>query len=103
MNNKSSMLSKMGDKIIKAFEIADSFKKRKELLEQDYSVKIDLLKGALLLEYKRCLDSNSSNGLFKLKREVVEKHVNFVKTVQFKKILTNDEKQIIDTLIQKYT
>ena len=103
MKTKSSTLSKMGDKIIKAFEIADSFKKRKELLEQDYSVKIELLKGALLLEYKRCLDAKSANGFFSLKREVVQKHVDFVKKVQFKKTLSEDERQIIDALIQKYT
>jgi hypothetical protein len=34
---------------------------------------------------------------------VVEKHIQFVKTVQNKKVLNEDEKQIIDTLISKYT
>ena len=38
-----------------------------------------------------------------MKREVVEKHIIFVKSIQNKKNLNENEKQIIDTLISKYT
>lgn len=103
MDFKRSALSKAGDKLLKAFELAESFKKRKESLQQDYDTKIYLLKEALSEEYKRCIENSKSTGLFAMKREVVEKHVQFVKSVQNKKYLNENEKQIIDTLISKYT
>ena len=103
METKRSTLTKMGDKLIKAFELADSFNKRKETLQQDYGTKIYLLKEALSEEYKRCIENSKSTGLFAMKREVVEKHIQFVKSVQNKKNLNENEKQIIDTLISKYT
>ena len=102
MDFKRSALTKAGDKILKALELAESFKKRKESLHQDYNTKIYLLKKALSEEYKRCVE-NSTNGLFAIKRDVVEKHIHFVRSVQNKKNLNESEKQIIDTLISKYT
>jgi ribosomal protein S18 len=103
MDFKRSALSKAGDKLLKAFELAESFKKRKEALEQDYGTKIYLLKEALSEEYKRCIENSKATGLFAMKREVVEKHIQFVRSVQNKKNLNENEKQIIDTLISKYT
>lgn len=103
MDFKRSALTKAGDKLLKAFELADSFNKRKETLQQEYGTKIYLLKEALSEEYKRCIENSKSTGLFAMKREVVEKHIQFVKTVQNKKNLNENEKQIIDTLISKYT
>jgi len=103
MDFKRSALTKAGDKLLKAFELADSFNKRKETLQQHYGTKIYLLKEALSEEYKRCIENSKSTGLFAMKREVVEKHIQFVKTVQNKKNLNENEKQIIDTLISKYT
>jgi hypothetical protein len=103
MDFKSSALARAGDKLLKALELADSFKKRKETLQQDYGTKIYLLKEALSEEYKRCIENSKSTGLFAMKREVVEKHIQFVKTVQNKKNLNENEKEIIDTLISKYT
>jgi len=103
MDFKRSALAKAGDKLIKALELAESFKKRKETLEQDYGTKIYLLKEALSEEYKRCLENSKSTGLFAMKREVVEKHIQFVKSVQNKKVFNENEKQIIGSLISKYT
>lgn len=103
MDFKRSALTKAGDKLIKALELAESFKKRKESLQHDYNTKIYLLKEALSEEYKRCIENSRSNGLFAMKRDVVEKHINFIRTVQHKKNLNENEKQIIDALISKYT
>ena len=103
MDLKRSALAKAGDKLLKAFELAESFKKRKENLEQDYNTKIYLLKEALSEEYKRCIENSKATGLFAMKREVVEKHVQFVRSIQNKKHLNENEKQIIDALISKYT
>jgi len=103
MDFKRSALAKAGDKLIKALELADSFKKRKENLNQDYNTKVYLLKEALSEEYKRCIENSKASGLFAMKRDVVEKHIQFVRSIQNKKILNENEKQIIDTLISKYT
>lgn len=103
MDLKRSALVKAGDKLLKALELADSFKKRKENLQQDYDTKIYLLKEALSEEYKRCIENSKTTGLFAMKREVVEKHISFVRSIQNKKHLNENEKQIIDTLISKYT
>lgn len=103
MDLKRSALAKAGDKLLKALELADSFKKRKENLQQDYDTKVYLLKEALSEEYKRCIENSKTTGLFAMKREVVEKHIQFVRSVQNKKHLNENEKQIIDTLISKYT
>lgn len=103
MDFKRSALAKAGDKLLKAFEVADSFKKRKETLSLDYNQKIGILKECLSVEYKRCIENSKATGLFAMKREVVEKHIIFVKSIQNKKNLNENEKQIIDTLISKYT
>ena len=103
METKRSTLTKMGDKLIKAFELAQSFKNRQKNKELSYDQKVLLLKEALSKEYKQCLEGSRISGLFAAKRQVVEKHIQFVKTVQNKKVLIESEKQIIDTLISKYT
>ena len=103
METKRSTLTKMGDKLIKAFELAESFKNRQKNKELSYDQKVLLLKEALSKEYKQCLEGSRISGLFAAKRQVVEKHIQFVKTVQNKKVLIESEKQIIDTLISKYT
>jgi tryptophanyl-tRNA synthetase len=109
MDFKRSALAKAGDKLIKALELADSFKKRKENLSQDYNccndynTKVYLLKQALSEEYKRCIENSRASGLFAMKRDVVEKHIQFVRSIQNKKTLNENEKKIIDTLISKYT
>jgi hypothetical protein len=38
-----------------------------------------------------------------MKRETVEKHIQFVRTIQNKRNLNENEKEIIDTLLSKYT
>jgi hypothetical protein len=93
----------MGDKLIKAFELAESFKNRQKNKELSYDQKLLVLKEALSKEYKQCIEGSRISGLFAAKRQVVEKHIQFVKTVQNKKVLIESEKQIIDTLISKYT
>jgi tryptophanyl-tRNA synthetase len=103
MNFKRNALTKMGDKLIKAFELADSFKNRQKNKELSYDQKILIVKDALSSEYKQCIEGGRISGLFAAKRQVVEKHIHFVKTIQNKKNLSEDEKQIIDTLISKYT
>lgn len=103
MKTKRSMLTKMGDKLIKTFELAESFKNRQNNKELSYDQKLLVLKEALSKEYKQCIEGSRISGLFAAKRQVVEKHIHFVKTVQNKKNLSEDEKQIIDTLISKYT
>ena len=103
METKRSTLTKMGDKLIKAFELAESFKNRQKNKDLSYDQKLLLLKEALSTEYKQCLEGSRISGLFAAKRQVVEKHIHFVKTVQNKKVLIESEKQIIDTLISKYT
>jgi tryptophanyl-tRNA synthetase len=103
MNSKRNALTKMGDKLIKAFELADSFKNRQKNKELSYDQKILMVKDALSSEYKQCIEGSRISGLFAAKRQVVEKHIHFVKTIQNKKNLSEDEKQIIDTLISKYT
>jgi hypothetical protein len=103
METKRSTLTKMGDKLIKAFELAESFKNRQKNKDLSYDQKLLVLKEALSKEYKQCIEGSRISGLFAAKRQVVEKHIHFVKTVQNKKILNEDEKQIIDTLISKYT
>ena len=103
METKRSTLTKMGDKLIKAFELAESFKNRQKNKDLSYDQKLLLLKEALSTEYKQCLEGSIISGLFAAKRQVVEKHIQFVKTVQNKKVLIESEKQIIDTLISKYT
>ena len=103
METKRSTLTKMGDKLIKAFELAESFKNRQKNKELSYDQKLLVLKEALSKEYKQCIEGSRISGLFAAKRQVVEKHIQFVKTVQNKKVLIESEKQIIDTLISKYT
>lgn len=103
METKRSTLTKMGDKLIKAFELAESFKNRQNNKELSYDQKVLLLKESLSKEYKQCLEGSRISGLFAAKRQVVEKHIQFIKTVQNKKVLIESEKQIIDTLISKYT
>jgi hypothetical protein len=103
METKRSTLTKMGDKLIKAFELAESFKNRQKNKDLSYDQKLLVLKEALSKEYKQCIEGSRISGLFAAKRQVVEKHIHFVKTVQNKKTLSEDEKQIIDTLISKYT
>jgi hypothetical protein len=103
METKRSTLTKMGDKLIKAFELAESFKNRQKNKALSYDQKLVVLKEALSKEYKQCIEGSRISGLFAAKRQVVEKHIHFVKTVQNKKVLNEDEKQIIDTLISKYT
>ena len=103
METKRSTLTKMGDKLIKAFELAESFKNRQNNKELSYDQKLLVLKEALSKEYKQCIEGSRISGLFAAKRQVVEKHIQFVKTVQNKKVLIESEKQIIDTLISKYT
>jgi hypothetical protein len=103
MNFKRNALTKMGDKLIKAFELADSFKNRQNNKALSYDQKILIVKDALSTEYKQCIEGSRISGLFAAKRHVVEKHIQFIKTVQNKKTLNEDEKQIIDTLISKYT
>ena len=103
MDFKRNALTKMGDKLIKTFELADSFKNRQKNKELSYDQKLLILKDALSKEYKQCIEGSRISGLFAAKRQVVEKHIHFVKTVQNKKNLSQDEKQIIDTLISKYT
>ena len=103
METKRSTLTKMGDKLIKAFELAESFKNRQKNKDLLYDQKLVVLKEALSKEYKQCIEGSKISGLFAAKRQVVEKHIHFVKTVQNKKNLSEDEKQIIDTLISKYT
>jgi len=103
MDFKRNALTKMGDKLIKTFELADSFKNRQKNKELSYDQKLLTLKDALSKEYKQCIEGSKISGLFAAKRQVVEKHIHFVKTVQNKKNLSEDEKQIIDTLISKYT
>jgi len=103
METKRSTLTKMGDKLIKAFELAESFKNRQKNKDLSYDQKLLVLKEALSKEYKQCIEGSRISGLFAAKRQVVEKHIHFVKTVQNKKVLNEDEKQIIDTLISKYT
>lgn len=103
METKRSTLTKMGDTLIKAFELAESFKNRQKNKDLSYDQKLLLLKEALSTEYKQCLEGSRISGLFAAKRQVVEKHIQFVKTVQNKKVLIESEKQIIDTLISKYT
>jgi len=103
METKRSTLTKMGDKLIKAFELAESFKNRQKNKDLLYDQKLVVLKEALSKEYKQCIEGSKISGLFAAKRQVVEKHIHFVKTVQNKKNLSENEKQIIDTLISKYT
>ena len=103
MDFKRSALTKAGDKLLKAFELADSFNKRKETLSLDYNQKIGILKESLSVEYKRCIENSKSTGLFAMKRETVEKHIQFVRTIQNKRNLNQNEKEIIDTLFSKYT
>jgi hypothetical protein len=103
MDFKRSALTKAGDKLLKAFELADSFNNRQKNKELPYDQKVLLLKEALSTEYKQCIEGSRISGLFAAKRQVVEKHIQFIKTVQNKKTLNEDEKQIIDTLISKYT
>ena len=103
METKRSTLTKMGDRLIKAFELAESFKNRQKNKELSYDQKLLVLKEALSKEYKQCIEGSRISGLFAAKRQVVEKHIQFVKTVQNKKVLIESEKQIIDTLISKYT
>jgi len=103
METKRSTLTKMGDKLIKAFELAESFKNRQKNKDLSYDQKLVVLKEALSKEYKQCIEGSRISGLFAAKRQVVEKHIQFVKTVQNKKVLIESEKQIIDTLISKYT
>ena len=103
METKRSTLTKMGDTLIKAFELAESFKNRQKNKALSYDQKLAVLKEALSTEYKQCIEGSAISGFFAAKRQVVEKHIQFVKTVQNKKILNEDEKQIIDTLISKYT
>ena len=103
METKRSTLTKMGDKLIKAFELAESFNNRQKNKDLSYDQKLIVLKEALSKEYKQCLEGSRISGLFAAKRQVVEKHIQFVRTVQNKKTLNEDEKQIIDTLISKYT
>jgi hypothetical protein len=104
MDYKKSTLSKMGDALIKAADAKAHFDNKHKDKTQDstYSNKLKQLKEVLTKEYKFAVQNSNVHVQFRMRVEVVQKHIDYVKSIQNKKILDKSDRQIIDTLINKY-
>lgn len=104
MDYKKFTLSKMGDALIKAADAKAHFdNKEKSKLENDpYKNKITQLKEVLTKEYKFCNQNSNVHKHFRMRLEVIQKHIDYVKSIQNKKMLDKSDRQMIDTLINKY-
>ena len=95
MSNPDNVL-----KLSKTLEAKEHFDKREE--EKSYSKKIEALKEILTNEYKFAAQNRLLHKNYAIKLEVVEKHIGYIKKLQNKKILDKSDKQIVDTLLNKY-
>jgi len=104
MDYKKFTLTKMGNALIKAADAKAHFdNKEKVKLEDDvYKNKVIHLKEVLTKEYKFAVQNSNIHTQFRMRVEVVQKHIDYVKSIQNKKILDKSDHQIIDTLINKY-
>lgn len=95
MKYNSNALSKLADDLLGK---KSSYDKLKEIGNRsNYSHKIQKLKERLTDEYKFWLPKGASNRLTDL-----EKDIAFLKTVQDKKELANEDKIRINQLVEKY-
>lgn len=93
---------KMGDALVKAAEAKAHFDERDKLKKSDQE-KINTLKNILTEEYKFLSKNRIKHPQYVLRFEVVEKHIEYLKKIQSKKSLDKAEREILDTLITKYS
>jgi hypothetical protein len=101
MDYKRLALSKMGDKLVKTLEAKEHFDRREQ--EKSYIKKVQILKEILTQEYKFATQNKGSHSVYATRAEVLEKHISYVKKIQNNKIFETSDKQIIDTLLAKYS
>lgn len=101
MDYKKFSLDKMANKLSKTLEAKEHFDKREE--EKSYIKKIQILKEILTNEYKFASQNRHLHKSYVIKLEVVEKHIGYIRKIQNKKILDSSDKQIVDTLLSKYS
>lgn len=101
MDYRRLSLSKMGDKLIKTLEAKEHFDRREE--EKSYIKKVQMLKEILTQEYKFVTQNKGSHTVYATRAEVLEKHISYVKKIQNHKTFETSDKQIIDTLLAKYS
>ena len=101
MDYKRLALSKMGDKLIKTLEAKEHFDRREE--EKSYVKKVQILKEVLTQEYKFITQYKDSYSTYATREEVIEKHISYIKKIHNNKIFDTSDKQIIDTLLAKYS
>lgn len=101
MDYKKYSLGKMGDKLVKAMEAKERFDKKE--IENNYIRKVQTLKEILTQEYKFATENKGRHSTYAIKLEVIEKHIDYIKKIQNKKIFEQSDRQIIDQLILKYT
>lgn len=100
MDYRRLSLGKMGDALVKAMEAKEHFDKREQ--EKSYIKKIQILKEILTQEYKFATQ-NKMHKQYAIKIEVIEKHINYIKNIQNKKVFEAPDKEIIDKLLSKYS
>ena len=101
MDYKRLALSKMGEKLIKTLEAKEHFDRREE--EKSYVKKVQILKEVLTQEYKFITQYKGSYSTYATRAEVIEKHISYIKKIHNNKIFDTSDKQIIDTLLAKYS
>jgi hypothetical protein len=101
MDYKRLSLSKMGDKLIKTLEAKEHFDRREQ--EKSYVKKIQILKEILTQEYKFVTQNKVAHSVYATRSQVLEKHISYIKKIQNNKIFETSDKQIIDTLLAKYS
>jgi hypothetical protein len=101
MDYKKFSLDKMANKLSKTLEAKEHFDKREE--EKSYIKKIQILKEILTNEYKFASQNRLLHKNYAIKLEVIEKHIGYIRKMQNKKILDSSDKQIVDTLLSKYS
>jgi hypothetical protein len=102
MNLSRFSLGKMGDALIKAAEAKAHFDDREKLKTSDQQ-KIETLKNILTEEYKFLSKNKNKHQQYAIRFDVVEKHVEYIKKLQSKKILENSDREIIEKLLNKYS
>lgn len=101
MDYRRFSLGKMGDALVKAMEAKEHFDRREQ--EKSYIKKVQVLKEILTQEYKFACQNKSQHKQYAIRAEVIEKHISFVKKIQNKKSFDTSDKELIDTLLSKYS
>lgn len=95
-NFLGAALEKIANKLVKHQEKVNEYNRLFE--EKDYGKKIERIKERLTEEYK--IWAMKTKYVDRLKN--VEKDIDFVKMIQYKKHLTQFDKENVDRLMKKY-